>query len=672
VALGDRSLLLGNPLSLDSRAITSDVAEFRARLEAGELDDAVALYRGPFLDGFYLAGVPEFEQWIETERGRLAQQYAAALEQLADAATGRGDRQRAVSFLRSLGDLEPLNSRVSIRLMEALAAVGDRSAALHVGSLYGSRIRAELGVDPDVEVTNLIARIRRTEAHERRDDSVSEAPAMTSTRRGRPATRAVPFAIAAILIGAAGGAAWRFASNARETQLKAVAVLPCEDVSRDPNEARLGDRWAEELIHKLFLLRDLRPRAWQSVQRYRDATVSAARIRDELNAGAFVRCRVAEQSDSVRLTLELLRTDNEDLIWSGVYSRPAKADAVNAIQSAAALDIARTLGAMGDRQSASIITRPMTRDSTALRLYRMGQYLLETRGFAPELTRAIEYFRRAIERDSAFAHAYVSLADALMFLSSSEALQTSQHYPEVGALLLRAVQLDPLLAEAHTMLGGYLLDYTYDWIGAEREHRRAVELNPSSREAHLWLGHHLLIAERLNEAIAQFERAVDLDPVSFFARGHLARALVLAGDDQRAEREIQIGMDLAPTWHPFLHNLAFILLRRGMRDSAAAVLERADEVTIPDAPLYVAIGKRHVAQRLLDSLTSLDKRPDLGYLAMVQLALGHKDAAIRSLEQAYAERSGTLPFFLSQAPYMDSLRAEPRFGALRARVGFTR
>src|SRR5215213_3244383 len=118
------------PLRLNSNAISVDACDFQSALERDNPTTAVTLYRGPFLDGFYLPGLADFERWVESERTRLAQRYAGALEALANGATGMSDHQRAAEWWRRLAAVDPLSSRYALGLMRALAQSGDRVAAL--------------------------------------------------------------------------------------------------------------------------------------------------------------------------------------------------------------------------------------------------------------------------------------------------------------------------------------------------------------------------------------------------------------------------------------------------------------------------------------------------------------------------------------------------------------
>jgi DNA-binding SARP family transcriptional activator/predicted ATPase len=150
----------GQDLWLNPALVSSDVAEFEGALAAGELERGVALYAGPFLDGFFLPGAPAFDSWVEAERDRLHRAYLTALEELAERASARDDLDGAVGWWRRLSGQDACSSRVTLRLMTALEAGGDRAGALEQARLHGRQLREKFGAEPDAEVVALAERIR--------------------------------------------------------------------------------------------------------------------------------------------------------------------------------------------------------------------------------------------------------------------------------------------------------------------------------------------------------------------------------------------------------------------------------------------------------------------------------------------------------------------------------
>ena len=159
--LHTHELLLGAPeLRLNQAVLASDVQAFEEALQRGDIEAAVRVYAGPFLDGFFVGKAPEFERWVEAERARLKQRACWAIETLATAAAARGEHEAAVTWWRHLSALDPLNARIARALMGALAATGDRAGALRHARIHESLLREELDAAPDPAVTDFARRLR--------------------------------------------------------------------------------------------------------------------------------------------------------------------------------------------------------------------------------------------------------------------------------------------------------------------------------------------------------------------------------------------------------------------------------------------------------------------------------------------------------------------------------
>jgi tetratricopeptide (TPR) repeat protein len=306
-------------------------------------------------------------------------------------------------------------------------------------------------------------------------------------------------------------------------------------------------------------------------------------------------------------------------------------------------------------------------------LYRLGEHFLQSFDDPVAVRKSIGYFERAIAKDSNLVLARIGLAKAMIWRGERENLVSRDYFPGVAQQLRKSVALDPTIAEAHAFLALYLLEYTHDWTGAEDEHRRALALNPNSVDAHLWYGWQLQIESQFKEAIREFEWAVELDPTDKIARGQLVRVLDFAGQEGRAMRELREALDLTPHYYPLYYHWAVMLLRRGQRDSAVAMLDT--HVTTPewyDGWLYAAAGRRDKGQQILDSLMVRNAvRPvDPLHIAAIHAGLGNREEALKWLDRAYADRSALLLFLLGPHPAFDALRGDPRFQELRRKVGF--
>ena len=194
-ALGaDDVFLAAADLRLNPNVLSTDVNEFEEALDAGQLQRAVELYQGPFLDGFYVNGAPEFERWASEQRARLRGRYTQALEELAVRAAAAADHGAAVQWRQRLAALDPLNSRVALELMRSLATAGDRAGAIKHAQIHETMLREELNAAPNPAIVELADELRRTvlwhprrvASHESDSGNVARSPTPESAASATP------------------------------------------------------------------------------------------------------------------------------------------------------------------------------------------------------------------------------------------------------------------------------------------------------------------------------------------------------------------------------------------------------------------------------------------------------------------------------------------------------
>lgn len=266
------ALFLGSAeLRLNAELMGSDVAEFVAARRAGQLDRAVALYGGPFLDGFFLSGAPQFERWVDNERAGLARDYAEALETLAAEAVARGDPRHAAEWWRRLADHDPLSSRVTVHLMSALAAAGRRADAIDRARAYQELIRHELDASPNPAVLALAQQLRK---------------------------------------------------GAPQGTVLSVAVLPFTNLSSLSANDLFAEGLAEELMSGLARLDGVRVAARTSANAFRTTALDAREIARRLNVSALIEGSLRQSDERVRLTVHLIDAADGCHLWSERYERP--------------------------------------------------------------------------------------------------------------------------------------------------------------------------------------------------------------------------------------------------------------------------------------------------------------------------------------------------------------
>jgi TolB-like protein len=271
-------LFLGTTeLRLNPSHMRCDAHEFAVACQTGDLARAVSLYRGPFLDGFFLRGAQEFERWMENERAGFAREYAEVLETLAAEAAARGDARAAAEWWRRLADHDPLSSRVMIHLMSALAAAGDRAAALEWAGAHQALLQRELEAVPNPAVLALAERLRRS-------------PENT------PMVRASPDEVS-------------------------IAVLPFANLSAASRNDFFSEGLTEEIRSALAQLGGVRVVARSSVNAFRTDELDAREIGRRLGVKALLEGTIRQWGDRVRLTAQLIASSDGCHLWSEKFDR---------------------------------------------------------------------------------------------------------------------------------------------------------------------------------------------------------------------------------------------------------------------------------------------------------------------------------------------------------------
>jgi TolB-like protein/DNA-binding SARP family transcriptional activator/Tfp pilus assembly protein PilF len=715
-ALGEEAILAaGDELRLNPEVIPSDVTEFGDAFARGDHARAAVLYRGPFLDGFFLRDAPEFERWVDRERDRLAGSYARVLEALAEAAERRVDFRSAAASWKARAAHDPYDSRVALRLMRALEASGNRAGALQHAAIHERLLQEELGMRPGSEVGALVEQLRRAPAiasviadkgHESAlwprapvdspapgdeltpsERSASESTSRVPRRTSRLAWRAIARASVAVLgVATLLSVGWLLpriqprrgaAVEARPPGRKAVAVLPFANLSRDPRDDYFSDGLTEELIGALSRVRALRVAARTSAFAFKGANRDIREIGRALNVGTVLEGSVRKEGDRVRVTAQLIDVADGFRLWSATYER--EMSNVFALQNDIALRIASALEAELTPADRERLTRQTTVNPEAYALYLKGRYFWNQRtgeGF----TRAIEYFGRAIEADPSYAKAYAGLASVYGPGSVLGYIPPRESRARMREAALKALELDDGLAEAHSALGAYLHVHAWDSDAAEREHRRAIELDPSHPTARFYYGNLLAATGRLDEALAQKRKAVELDPLAPMSSVSLAATLLQAGQPDAALEHLRNAIELDSTYWRAHEGLGFVYEATGSLDDAVRSYERAVELA-GSTPLAKAAfarglaraGRVREARRTLTELQAAAARTGVHApsVATVLLALNDTEGALAWLEQAYRERHPQLRFIAS-GPGFKPLEGDPRFVDLLRRVGLRR
>lgn len=711
-ALGEDALSsVGDELHLNPQLLRCDTWEFEEAIAEGRLEAAILTYTGPLLDGFHPAGAPELEHWINAQRERLARAYAQALEQLAEKASAGTDLKAAVGWWRRLAAHDPYNARVTLGLMGALEAVGDRAGALQQARIHGVLLEQEFEAEPDPEVGALAERLRnatvvraglpavstesRQAEHTAADDArmettktlppadagdasgavLAQAPEPTLPRRRFPA-RAwfLPIAVvagvgltavvSAILLLPVTKVHSGAVREAAARSPRAIAVLPCVNLSGDPEQEYFSDGLTEELTAVLAAVHSLRVVARTSAFAFKGGDRDIRQIGNTLNVGTILECSVRRAGGRVRVTAQLINAADGFHLWTETYER--EGTDVFAIQTDLALRIAGALEAELTPVERARLTRRPTVSPEAHSLYQKGRYFWNQRT-ASGYARAIGYYQRAIRADPSYAEAYAGLATVYSMQGIINILTPDQAREQTRVNALKALELDPGLAEAHTVLGGYYQAHVWDSEAAEREHLRALELNPNSSTAHFWYGNYLTSMHRFEEAITHKRKAVELDPLSSQLSWALGVTFLAANRPDEALVHFQNAVELDSLYTPAQAGIGAVFEARGQLEEAVRVYQRTDRVGLARA--LGLLGRKDEARKILRELQADAARTGVyaPWVATVFPAVGEIDGAIDWLEHSYRERHPALRFM--GGPGFDTLERDPRFRDLRRRIG---
>jgi class 3 adenylate cyclase/TolB-like protein/Flp pilus assembly protein TadD len=453
-----------------------------------------------------------------------------------------------------------------------------------------------------------------------------------------------------------------------------VAVLPFINISADPADEYFSDGMTEELISQLSKIGRLRVIARTSIMKYKGTNQDIAEIGRALQVGTILEGSVRTAGNQVRITAQLIDVANQAHLWSEDYDRAL--EDVFAIQSDIARQVADALQITLLANEQIQIEQQDTADLEAHNAYLKGLYFYNQGGTALEKSRT--YFEEAIERDPEYALAYARLADLYTRLPSQSNMPADEGYAKARAAAEKALELNDALAEAHSALGSVKVRGDWDWSGAERQFQKAIALNPSYALAHAEYGHKLLspVWGRYDDALAELERAQELDPLSVWISTEIAWVYYHARRWDQSIAQFQKTLELGSK-SPFPQiGLGQNYVQLGQYDEAIAAFNEAAAVAgdfdwlkgVRGWALGLA-GRNDEARQVLRELeeTAAGQKVDPVAFAYVHMGLGERDRAIAWLRKAYEERSAEMIFLRS--PGWDSLRSEPGFIELMKDVG---
>ncbi len=458
---------------------------------------------------------------------------------------------------------------------------------------------------------------------------------------------------------------------------KSIAVLPFENASNEPNTEYLSEGISEALINSLSELQQLRVIARPTAFRYKGKDVDPRQVGRELGVAAVLTGKVRQVQDALNVQVDLVDAVTGAQIWGAGYDRNI-ADLVAVKQAIAQEVTAKLKLKLSGEEQRRLVKRDST-NAEAYQFYLRGRYFWNKRT-SDGIKQAIEHFQQSVERDPNFALGYVGLADSYIGLTFYNFAAPHETMPKAKESAIKALALDNTLAEAHTSLAHVLSNYDWNWPEAEKEFKRSIELKPDYATAHEWYAIHYLTATgRLEEAVQEMKKALELEPASLVMNTFMGATLYYAGRYDEAIDQCRRTIQMDPNFAVAHWHLGLAYEQKQVLDAATEEFEKAVSLSGGSPLMRAALGrayaksqKQHEANEILNELNELAKRQYVSAyeVAKIYVALGNSKQAFQLLAKAYAEHSFHLPN-LNVCPQLKPVRSDPRFQDLVQRIGLS-
>jgi serine/threonine-protein kinase len=456
--------------------------------------------------------------------------------------------------------------------------------------------------------------------------------------------------------------------------ISSLAVLPFENVSRDPENDYLSDGITRSLINNLATVPKLRVMAQSTVFRYKGREIDPQAIGRELNVRAVLTGRMMQSGGSLRIGTELVDVATGSLLWGAQFDR--KPGDIFVIQDEISSEISGKLRLQLTHAEKKRLVKRHTEDAEAYRLYLQGRHHWN-RWTEEGFYKAIGYFQQAIEKDPSYALAHDGVADCYVLLGWNSYLPPKDAFPKAKVAAMAALEIAPDLGEAHTDLAAVLWLHDWQWAEAQNEFKRSLELNPCYPTANHYYAECLMTLGRNAEALARMKKSLELDPLSLIINVAIGWAYYHARRYDEAVAQLLRTVELDPNYPMTFWILGLIYRETARYDLAISAGEKGVNLS-GGSPLmraalaqtFAAAGAPEKAIQIADELNELAKQRYVAphFFAGIYVGLGEHDRAIEYLEKSCAEHSHWL-IYLHIDPSMDDLRNDPRFQDLLRRVG---
>jgi serine/threonine protein kinase/Tfp pilus assembly protein PilF len=447
-----------------------------------------------------------------------------------------------------------------------------------------------------------------------------------------------------------------------------IAVLPFTDMSAEKDQDYFGEGIAEELINALAHIQELRVVARTSAFAIKGMNLDIREIGRMLNVKAVLEGSIRKAGNRLRITAQLINVEDGFHLWSERFDREMVD--IFAIQDEISLAIVEHLKVSLRLGEKTALKKRSTDDPEAYNLYLKGLYFY-ARPSPDSLSKALNSFQAAIDKDPNFALAYAGMAGVFAGLGNLNLAPPAEMWPKAKAALQKALSLDNNLAEAHAGAAALAFFYEWDWDAAGRSFDRVLSLNPGDAMSHGQRGWFCLNRRRFDEAIREIKQALELDPLMPLYYVWSVGLHVAVGRPDEALQVFAKAMEIDPNSGLAYFHAGTAYARKGLLDEALDTFEKGKRLVVfpgwAEANLgllYLKKGNREKAARILDEMIEGRNKINVSAtnIAWLAGALGKLDLAFEFLDKAYEERDTLMAFIHIYTEWLcPAISADPRF-----------
>ena len=463
-------------------------------------------------------------------------------------------------------------------------------------------------------------------------------------------------------------------SGYQHEKVESLAVMPFSNASGKEELEYLSEGITESLITNLSQISNFKVISRTSVFHYQGQHIEIQKVARELKVNKLLLGWVSRRSDEVSIGIELVEGRNNSQIWGEQYAR--KFTDVVQIQEEIVKDISTKLKLKLTRKEKKHLSKQYKTGNEAYQLFLKGRYHWNKRT-ADNFKQSISFYNQAIEKDPTYALAYSGLSDSYALIGIYGYLPAKDVWPKAKAAALKAMEIDPDMAEAHNALGAVESSYEWNWAKAENEFQHSIALNPNYATAHQWYAGQLWILGKFDDALREIRKAQEIDPLSLQINTDVGRLHYYAKEYDLAIQEYQKILELDSNFFPAHFWLGLTLLEKLDFDLAIEALQTALTLSGNYAAVTAALGyafgisgKRAEAKKIVKELKNRARNEYISatYFGWVHVSLNELDAAFQYFDKAFEERSWWL-VYTKIWPFPEQMIRDARYTKLLKKIG---